>query len=330
MIKNQPPDVVFLGTSRCAYSLDPENEIFYGKKTFNSCFGGASMYEVLRFLQHAYFHNNKVEVVLNLDFLMFNNNVNPKGAGYKESFMSVDVNNFPNDGDSPYKLIFSFGMFIDSLKTILYQSDNETHHDNGLKNQNFILDSMKRAKPEFFFERVEKNYFNKYYENFSFDSKFGNSLDFYEDFLDFSYQRGMNLKLNILPTHARLKEVMYKKGLNKKYIFWKKKLIELNEKIAKKYSKNEYKLWDFSGYNSISTQKVHESISKNYFWESSHFKKKIGDKVLDSLYSNDNFSEIGYAIDSKNIDRHIENEANNRQNWLNMHGQNKITNQDSN
>jgi hypothetical protein len=130
-----------------------------------------------------------------------------------------------------------------------------------------------------------------------------------------AYQRTLDVRLFISPSHARNWEVIAAAGLWSKFEEWKRLLIAINETEAAKAGKPEYPIWDFSGYNSITTEQVplkgDTTTLMRWYWESSHYKKETGDLVLDRVFGLSISGmplpdDFGVSIDSRNIDRHLQ------------------------
>jgi|SaaInlStandDraft_5_1057022.scaffolds.fasta_scaffold41485_1 hypothetical protein len=324
-IRNIKPNAIILGTSRCGFSMDPKHPGWKDLRVYNLCVGGASMYEAFRFLQHAHSFQPKLKVLLSLDFLMFNNNVNPKGAGFREDYMSVDYQGVKQDMVNPYLLIASFDMLKASIKTVFSQSVEDSHLANGMKNQDFINNQIyKNTNVKFYFSRVEKNYLSKYYHNFSYKSKEGDALDYFEKIIDLSYKNNIDLKIMISPIHARLMEVLFIKGLWDKYENWKRKIVNINKRAANWSNLNSFPVWDFSGYSNYTTEDL-QSVANNkktlkWFWESSHFKKEVGDIMLDQVLgckknNSSVYNNFGIKITIENIENHLKNIRRGRLQW---------------
>ena len=77
----------------------------------------------------------------------------------------------------------------------------------------------------------------------------------------------------------------------------------------------KFLIWDFSGYSKFTTESVsrlpNEKSQLKWFWESSHFKKNVGDKILTKVLNKEQnsdyaLSDFGIKINSENIDAHLD------------------------
>ena len=73
-------------------------------------------------------------------------------------------------------------------------------------------------------------------------------------------------------------------------------------------------LWDFSGYNIFTTEEKTplEALAPTmkWYWEAMHYKKELGDRVLDRIYNYKHDSRItpddfGILLNKNNIDGHL-------------------------
>jgi len=91
-------------------------------------------------------------------------------------------------------------------------------------------------------------------------------------------------------------------------------LVEINEQESACFGESAYPLWDFSGYNSLTTEDVppdgDSETQMKWYWESSHYKKELGDLVLDRIFDYHHSRRIvpddfGILLTSENITAHL-------------------------
>lgn len=94
-------------------------------------------------------------------------------------------------------------------------------------------------------------------------------------------ERGIELTLVIDPVHALLLEGLHTCGDGRAYLHWKTELTRIAEAAG-------VPLWDFTGYSVYTTQPLPTAASDppgHWFWEPSHFRKELGDLVLERLFN---------------------------------------------
>ena len=88
----------------------------------------------------------------------------------------------------------------------------------------------------------------------------------------------------------------------------KKDVVLFVEKIAKEQEKNPYRIMHFSIYHELTAETVPTNPKEKmkYHWEASHYKKELGDIVLDRLLNISPYKDFGVELNSENIDSHIQ------------------------
>jgi hypothetical protein len=100
--------------------------------------------------------------------------------------------------------------------------------------------------------------------------------------------------------------------------------VQINEQEAAKSGEELLPIWDFSGYNSYTAEKVPPlgdvNTEMQWYWESSHYKKELGDLVLDRVFGHQEPGrtvnpDFGVLLASENIELHLQQVRNDRQKW---------------
>ena len=92
------------------------------------------------------------------------------------------------------------------------------------------------------------------------------------------------------------------------------------EKIAIKKNKIPFRIMDFSVYHYFTSEMVplKPEIAMQYYWESSHYKKELGDIVLDRLLDISPYKDFGIELNSQNIDNHIQKLRDDREKYIDI------------
>jgi hypothetical protein len=289
IIRNFQPSSIILGTSKGELGIDPSHPGWILKPVYNLSFSGANLYESYRYLQHA----NKVsplkQVLLLLEFEMFNASANHNSVDFSEDRLAVNYYNQSNPfyylSDS-VETLFSLDAIIDSFKTILNQKSNVLYFDNGLRNDYTKLMILRKngdRLPAF----NQKNNANELY---AFQSHHLDNWEIFNKFLSFARSQKIDLILAISPqSEYDYNKIASSIGLEK-FEYWKEQLVNINEKVANEYNEPPFTLWDFSDINSFNfTNNWRVSIEENnhsiqWFLDSAHFKRELGDIILDKIF----------------------------------------------
>jgi hypothetical protein len=107
--------------------------------------------------------------------------------------------------------------------------------------------------------------------------------------LDVASRNHVQLWFFFAPVHARQLETFRALGLWPRLEDWKDTLVRFTDAQARRLEfPSPPEVWDFSGYNSITTESVPargDSKSRmNGYWESSHIRKHLGDLMLARIF----------------------------------------------
>ena len=76
-------------------------------------------------------------------------------------------------------------------------------------------------------------------------------------------------------------------GLWEEFVRWKRFLLDTTQEIAAEYGAEPYPIWDFADYNAYSQEALPRlddpDARMRWYWESSHYTRALGDRVLDTL-----------------------------------------------
>jgi hypothetical protein len=105
-------------------------------------------------------------------------------------------------------------------------------------------------------------------------------------------------------------------------------LVEINEEEALRAGESSFPLWDFSVYNQFTTEPIPKTgdteTAMQWYWDSSHYKKELGDIMLDKIFHYHESGRIvpdnfGILLTSENIDDHLQKIRADRQHYRDTH-----------
>lgn len=322
---NKPASTVILGTSRSDFGLNPNHEVFWGA-ALNLAIADQPYIESRQILDLLAKRKSVRTAIIGLDFVRANAN--------KSNPPDFDLQNFSQQRS--FQLLTSISTFKDSVLTIIANGKNTTASswtERGLHLWPAAVqvdsDSYKRA-----FSETERTYLFRHYLplptcTFSFDSIEGvGPLEQIRKLIAQAHHDNIKLKLFVSPSHAMQWETIAAAGLWDKWEAWKVRLVTINEEEAALAGRESFPLWDFSGYNSITTENIPNGSEgpkrMNWYFESSHYTPATGDLVIDRLFeykSSDRVvpNDFGVLLTSKNINKHLKNIRAARINYKNTH-----------
>ena len=130
--------------------------------------------------------------------------------------------------------------------------------------------------------------------------------------LEIAYADDVDFNIFFSPVHARYYETLCLGG------FWdviedtKRAVVAMVEETARQFGKPPFPVWDFSGYNSITTEPVpvpgdEETLMQGY-WEDSHYTVAVGRLMLERMFGDKSAvpDDFGIALNTENIDRQLQ------------------------
>jgi len=323
------PECVMLGTSRVQTSLDPGHPGWQGCRTYNLALNNAGIYESLRYYQHAAAIHPLRRVVLELEQIYGRRTQ----TGFSESRLAVNEDGSPNPAWKPTYLrdvltgLISWEGLRTSGKTVFptYQRRPRGPED-GFWEYTPVDLKMLRHGQDALFRQVER-------EAFGSDRNAGpksfaqapvvvpreadshvDGYQFLRAMLADTYRRGTRVDLVILPSHARLWNRFLTYGAWSDFEARKRLWVMINEDEARRAGREPFPLWDFSGFNSYTTEPVPppgDLVTRmRWYWEAQHFNQALGDRVLDRVLGTPGAErpvarDFGVRLTSRNIERHL-------------------------
>ncbi|WP_036476584.1 hypothetical protein [Myxosarcina sp. GI1] len=299
-------DTLILGSSRVIQGIDPESPIFSDFSAYNAGLPRAYIYEIYHIFKYAQKNLDLKAVVLGLDFEVFLLNAD---RGIKDFELSKFTGN--NIYLANWKNLFTWQNIEFSWKTIKSQKHDYSfvYTDKGFRKNNYFIGNYhdnfeKHTQHVFALVGGEKENLLPQKSNIKYN------LKLIEKIVKDCQKNNIKLYLFISPTHAHQLEVYRILNLFSLYENWKKQLTTMTNKLSKNNSKNNYMLWGFSGYNRINTEKIQDR-NMHWYWDSSHYKKKVGEMILARLLGQDASQDVsedfGKIINIHNVESHTRN-----------------------
>ncbi|WP_299408677.1 hypothetical protein [Acaryochloris sp. IP29b_bin.148] len=308
-------DALILGTSRAHQGIDPLNPVFDGKSAYNAAFEGATIYDIRDALKFSIKHQSLRTVVLGLDMGSFKvGKFNGEKSTTKSKFVKINSNYdiYLRHFD---RLISYYGT-INSIKTIAKNINNHQPEvmktDRGFRQRNLISANARHMFRKQLNESLFATNLHKNSDSFSIDS-----LNAFRDIIIACRQNNIELYVFISPTHARHLEKFKALGKFSDFEQWKRKIVTILEEEKTSLASNTVTLWDFSGYNHFTTENIPPEKSPRqmqWYFEASHYKKELGDKVLFEMMANkplkrsndvSSDSRFGILLDINTIEPHL-------------------------
>jgi hypothetical protein len=328
-IRRIKPEGLFLGNSRVDQGLDPHLASQYFKRNiYNAGLPGASIYEIYRYLQHAQAANPLQSVLVALDVFSFNTNTNRAAASYVDGRLLVDVEGVA----TPFwniERIRDWHHVLVALPTVMKSLTTLADQEEGWVSTRTALGFNPMIEGDFFlrkegyhasFARKDRNYVKRNRRrgmNFATTAKWPRgSMHYFSKIVEFCRRNGILLELIIHPYHAHVLEIMHETRVYPAFEAWKRQLVAiLAADAVKNPGQAAYVLWDFSGYNEITSETVPPAedleTKMRWYWESSHYKAEVGTMMGRRIYRSPKEhlvpKSFGVKLTPGNLEVHLQN-----------------------
>ena len=304
LVKRADYDVLLLGSSRTEVAIDPLHPAWEGKKVYNIGLAASSMRELQFVLDYAHTVHRPQSVVVFCDFLGLwgpaetNGDFNDSRFNARRSSIEYHIVN-----------LVGLRSLAASVQVIgRWWADNPTSY------------TPQGRRRHLRFNRTARIQFDKYVRRYLIRvSPLGDyrpdpaRLENFREMLRSCRDNGIEVVVVMLPVHAALLETLRAVGLWPTVEDWKRQLVEI---VEEERGDLVMPVWDFATYNRYSMEAVpvssEDSRKLTWFWDPSHCRSRLGDKVLDRVLMSASAvsvsaDDFGVLLSSDNIDTHLAN-----------------------
>lgn len=321
-LERSKANTLILGNSRIEIGIDPLSKVFPGaaEPVFNGAIAGRTMFTALRVLQDAIAVHPPKTIIVGLDFpdylraeQMTSSDPPPSSLDRR---MLVDRSGAPNPDRVRQRSLdtltatLTIGALVDSFDTILDQDPDYsvTMTPEGFNPLHEYRLEVKTLGEYLLFSQKDASYRAEYagYRPAAFkDVETNREFRALTAILETAARSRIHVELIIYPYHVHYLELIHQSGLWETFRAWQRAVAALV--TERRQSGLDVKLWDFSGYNEISEEKIpspgDRRTQMRWYWEAGHFKSALGDKMLSNLYGR--ASDFGVEIDSGSLADHF-------------------------
>ena len=311
-ISRVQPRGLILGNSRAEVGFDPEHSAWPSnvRPVYNSALPGTEISTTLRYLQYALANADKNSVpkpdavLWGMDFMDFlvdaslpKYNGEPKRENSRlfSDWDGVDhLKRWVMQARDYAQTTLTLAAFIDSVQTLGSQKNPFSVNLTAL-GFNPMRDYLKITADEGYWNVFRakdqaniKAYLQRPKDIFDIEGASSAQLEDMRNILKLCRKHGISLHLVIYPYHARLLEIIRITGHWSAFEDWKRAIVRIVDKEAESAEPTTVRLWDFSGFNVLSTEPVPEKNDRRattrWYWEAGHFKRELGDLVQDRVF----------------------------------------------
>jgi hypothetical protein len=326
------PHALILGNSRSEVGFNPENMVWpsVARPVYNLALPGTGTSTSLLYLQHVISGSNgsissKPKIVVwGIDFMDFLiDGETPKSLmkpSHKGGRLLIEADGSRNAFRVVQKIrdygesLLTLGAFFDSVQTLASQSNPYSPNLTPL-GFNPMHDYIKITDDEGYWSVFRQNdienvkaYLRRPKRIFYADGQHSSELNDVRNIINLCQNNGIALHIIIYPYHAHLLEIIRITGHWPAFEEWKRAITEIVASESHLQKTSSISLWDFSGFNEITTEKIPskaDRVSKmRWYWEAGHFKSTLGDIILTRVLGNsENNSDFGTLLTTANVEK---------------------------
>lgn len=314
------PRTLVLGNSRQGHAIDPRHPALarLPGAAYNASFDGAHIEEIYAYFRHAIGVAGTSHFLIGLDLSSFGK-FEPQAA-YRPGMLADFASKNITFRYFEYARIYgSAAALVDSYESFRARAKSSRwDHATGRRTDTIFLERLAGCggTRDNFLVREARDVRLNTTESITEES-IGRSLQIFAQLLEDAYARNIQLELFISPIHSRSLFLLGKIGKGDLYNRWRAGLVQVNEEAARRHKSRPFVVWDFSGYNSVTTEKVPDRGSVELmtgYWEGSHYKATIGNIILDRMLADPRESahvpgDFGKPLTVDNIASHLDEES---------------------
>ncbi|NEQ36346.1 MAG: hypothetical protein F6K40_08655 [Okeania sp. SIO3I5] len=293
-ITRQNAKTILLGASRIETGINPDYSALKPyQPVYNLGLAGGTIYEQRRYLEYAISNQPNLEmVILGIDLWLVASPYKTK-AGFSEARLENKGFNFIYF----WQINYSLNTLIETKDTLIENLNGKVykyHNENGLivsRNQYGIY---AKSFTQFLPGQVNR-------KDFTISQL---AIDNLKLIKEICQENNIKLIAFITPPHASQIEATYIAGFGNVIEQMKREIVKIMP------------VWDFYGYNSITTEPI-DNV-KNY-WDSSHYSLEVGDLILNRIlgYQEETVpADFGVMITPDNVESELAKMSERRKLWL--------------
>lgn len=335
-LRRVAPAGIILGTSRTHLGLRPSHEGWdpAARPRYNLAFDGATTREMYLYLHHAQSVAPLKQVVLGLDTWQLTDAPAGTRPGFDPEVLYADAGpaSRMRVALADLRLLISVDTLRLAFQTLQAQkwAEPEWFAPDGQR----LGEVFFRRPGEIFRDQSPRAYFDNYdRQEISWQTEPAgkpggvplpyakapaasepSSLDFIERIVRFCRDHRIDLRIYTTPAHARNLEITALAGSWSNLEAGKRRLAAILEKDARAHpDQPAIPFHDFADYSSITTEPLPSASGTDEminYWDSSHFKERVGDLVLDRIFGLSHPGralppDFGVRINASNLEAHL-------------------------
>jgi hypothetical protein len=329
------PQAVIFGSSRSNHALDPEHRAWQGLRAYNFSVSGTNMEETRKLFEHALATASVERAVIELDLGLFAHS-NAAQRQTSEYLATLSSANMRGRWLTVFKTALAWNTLGLSVGTIKGQNGPVEYTNLGRQTDRVFTTRINtyggvRNTFENYMQRLapaEQQQAHAWDHAGLRGGRLPGMLELRE-MMQWARERRIDLRLYISPIHAIDLETQQSIYGWQQIEDWKRALLEAaNAEYITSGGTFQIPLWDFSGYNSVTTEAIPASPDRDtrmsYYWDQSHYRQQVGDWILERMYDlkpagQPAPEDFGVRLSFENLEQHFAEQRSGSQDYVSHH-----------
>ncbi len=294
----QKPKTILLGTSTVDFGLDASHPLLSAySPAYNLALLGANTYEMLHYFKHALRNQPDLKrVIIGLDFTSFQK-TNLNKVDYNENRLEITSLSLRDLIST-----FSIDTTLASLRTIQSNLKDAPYQPYSLDGNRSDKQFSEDGSRLYIFMRTLTRILEARIQ------KLDRYIGCFKEIIELCRAKNIEFRVFITPIHSTVAEAYYLTNQMSEIENIQREIVKITP------------IWDFSGFNSITTEPISEQM-QNYL-DGMHYRKKIGDLIIKRILQDQDKSvpsDFGHLTTVENLEPYL---IASRQRWLNWQREN--------
>lgn len=283
-------NTIILGSSRALRSIPIDHPAWPAGKPIQMSMPLASLYEQHALIQYAAQQHDIKHVFLTLDLLAFDNAI--QGFRDQNTIIRMSLQDrgwFSLKLEDHVKSLFSEQAIRNSWDTMQRYSQTEYYDDAQTLPNYWQSTGLPNTSAEDRFVRSEKAYINFSLASYRPCQQYSDTSAAWPilaKILTWAYTHNIDLRMAVMPIHARQLELLHATGHWSAFTHWKTRITQMNAAIAARHQKPIKPVWDFAYTHPIVTEPVPSTPNQpmQWFYDGAHINAKLGAYIVNTVW----------------------------------------------
>lgn len=298
------PTAIVLGTSRTG-TVPPQHPAWSENRGYNLSVPGMTVYEMLRFIEHAQAVQPLDKLMIGLDFEAF---ILPEPYT-REGFEEDRMARTPDDFAAPR---FAW-QFLKDIRDTLFSTSGLTHSVSALAGtarvgRRYLTDGTWESTTSTltgtggFIYIGKSTIFELRNEQLDFDR----NIAIFADVLRFAHQHKIDTRLFVTPEHIFMIDLWWRLGYGDLWGEFHRRLIAVNDDVAREMGVAPFPLFGFNQLEGVVDEPIRRAraAARSLFSDGAHFRLPLGQQIMTGAWGESDGP--GMRLDTDSVATYLE------------------------